>query len=159
MKKKKHNFLSHLRSQGVRLTGPRKAVLLVLEGDRHPLSVKEVWARCPEPKSDLVSVYRILDRFEKEKVAVRIDLGDGTVRYEIHRDDDHHHHARCVACRRIVHVEICVDDIEVKVLKQSGFHILNHEIQLSGLCCACAKKASNADAVKAASALSHKARR
>jgi len=140
VKKSPTDYISHLRNNQVRLTGPRKAVLSVLQSDRHPMSVKEVWNRCPAPKSDLVSVYRILDRFEKEKIANRVDLGDGTVRYELREEDDHHHHARCVSCGRIVHVEICIEDIDARVLKESGFHVVNHEIQLSGLCASCAKK-------------------
>ena len=129
---------ARLKSRKVRLTGPRRVILSVLEKERLPLSAKEVWEKIPLPKSDLVSVYRILDRFEKENVVARLRLGDNTARYELKRE--HHHHVRCTACGRVADVDLCIKDIEKKVLHQNGFQVNFHDVQLSGLCASCLKQ-------------------
>jgi Fur family ferric uptake transcriptional regulator len=131
-------FLSRLKLKRVRLTGPRRAVLGALEKEHAPLSAKDVWNLCRGSKSDLVSIYRILDRFEKEHIVVRIELGDGITRYELARAK-HHHHARCESCGMIQDIALCIDGIDQKVKDQFGFELRFHEIQMSGLCAACAK--------------------
>lgn len=130
--------INHLRSRQVRLTGPRRAVLLILEKEQLPLSVKEVWEKIPPPKSDLVSVYRILDRFVKENVAAGVQLGDNTLRYELKRA--HHHHVRCSVCGTVQDVDLCIKDMEKKIHQQSGFRIQSHDLQFVGLCARCAKE-------------------
>jgi Fur family ferric uptake transcriptional regulator len=105
-----------------------------------PLSAKEVWSKLPSPKSDLVSIYRILTRFVKEGIVSRVEFGDGTTRYELKRS--HHHHARCSACHHVEDIALCVKDMEKKVCRKSGFQIMFHEIQMTGLCKTCAKRAA-----------------
>jgi len=139
MPKPESLFLSRLKSNHVRLTGPRRAILSVLEKEHTPMSAKEVWKLCRASKSDLVSVYRVLDRFEKEQIVSRIELGDGITRYELARNK-HHHHARCERCGIIVDIELCVEDIERRVREKTGFEVRFHDIQMSGLCLPCARK-------------------
>jgi len=138
MPKSESLFLSRLKSNRVRLTVPRRAILSVLEKEHTPMSAKQVWKLCRAAKSDLVSVYRVLDRFEKEQIVSRIELGDGITRYELARNK-HHHHARCERCGAIEDIELCVEDIERRVLEKTGFEVRFHDIQMSGLCAACAR--------------------
>ena len=132
-------YLHRLKTNRVRLTGPRRAVLSALEKEHTPLSAKDLWTRCRASKSDLVSIYRILDRFEREKIVVRVELGDGVTRYELSRAG-HHHHIRCERCGDVMDVRLCVEDIERKVREQSGFELRFHEISMSGLCAGCVRK-------------------
>ena len=130
-------MIDRLRSLQVRLTGPRRAVLSLLEKERLPLSAKEVWKKIPAPKSDLVSVYRILERFSKEGIVSQVQLGDQTARFELLRG--HHHHVRCTGCGKVAEVDLCIKDIEKKVQRQSGFRIAFHDLQLTGFCARCSK--------------------
>ena len=132
-------MIDQLRSRQVRLTGPRRAVLSLLEKERLPLSAKEVWEKIPAPKSDLVSVYRILERFGKEGIVSQVQLGDHMARFELLRG--HHHHVRCTGCGKVADVDLCIKDIEKKVQRQSGFHIAFHDLQLTGFCARCSKRA------------------
>ena len=134
-------MIDRLRSRQVRLTGPRRAILSLLEKERLPLSAKEVWEKIPAPKSDLVSVYRILERFGKEGIVSQVQLGDHTARFELLRG--HHHHVRCTNCGKVADVDLCVKDIERKVLRQSGFRVAFHDFQLVGLCKTCSKRVSS----------------
>ena len=131
-------MIDRLRSRQVRLTGPRRAVLSLLEKERLPLSAKEVWEKIPAPKSDLVSVYRILERFGKEGIVSQVQLGDHMARFELLRG---HHHVRCTGCGKVAEVDLCIKDIEKKVQRQSGFHIAFHDLQLTGFCARCSKRA------------------
>jgi Fur family ferric uptake transcriptional regulator len=131
-------FLSRLKTNHVRLTGPRRAVLAALEKEHTPLSAKDLWTLCRASKSDLVSIYRILDRFEKEKILIRVELGDGITRYELARARHHHHHARCERCGDIVDIDICVEDLDRRVREKNGFQLRTHEIQMTGICAKCA---------------------
>ena len=131
-------MIDRLRSLQVRLTGPRRAILSLLEREHLPMSAKKVWDKIPAPKSDLVSVYRILERFRKEGIVAQVHLGDHTTRYELIRG--HHHHVRCTGCGKVAEVNLCIKDIEKKVRNQSGFQVNSHDLQLSGLCASCLKR-------------------
>ena len=115
-------------------------ILAILEKERLPLTAKEIWKRLPAPKSDLVSIYRAMDRFEKEGIALTVRFGDSSIRYELKRG--HHHHVRCTKCGKVADVDLCVKDIERKVLRQSGFRVAFHDFQLVGLCKTCSKRVS-----------------
>jgi Fur family ferric uptake transcriptional regulator len=87
----------------------------------------------------LASVYRALDTLVEYGLAKRVDIGDGTARYEPARHDrEHHHHLVCGECGKVEpfedrRLEQAIDAVEAR----SGYAIVGHEVVLRGACGDC----------------------
>lgn len=132
---------TRLRSAGRRGGAARAAVIEFL--DRQPCCVgaQEIHDRLRSRGRPvgLASVYRVLEALDENGLVQRLDLGDGTVRFEpVRTDDEHHHHLVCGDCGK---VEAFADDRLERVLREveqrSGYAVAAHDVVLRGACRAC----------------------
>ncbi len=136
-----------LREKGYRLTPARTAVIEVLAGTRRALDATEVFdqARKQYPALGLVSVYRTLEILVEMALIQRVHHHDGCHAY-IAEFCGHQHLLVCQSCGRIEFFE--GDDLEAlfrRVANESGYQIMDHWLQLYGICAECRsaqKKAS-----------------
>jgi Fur family ferric uptake transcriptional regulator len=129
-----------LRRKSLKLTGPRRAVLKLLEVEKHPLTVREIHSGLARGDSNLVTVYRSLHLLEATGMVKRYDFGDGIARFELLRegDDGHHHHLICRGCRRVVEIDDCFPrEVEEAIAAKNGFKAVTHKLEFFGLCPAC----------------------
>jgi Fur family ferric uptake transcriptional regulator len=87
----------------------------------------------------LATVYRTLDQLSKDGFLQRIELGDGTTRYEPAREDGHHHHVVCGNCGKVDSFED--DRLEQalhRVEQRTGYAVAAHDVVLRGTCADCA---------------------
>jgi Fur family transcriptional regulator, ferric uptake regulator len=86
------------------------------------------------------SIYRVLELLHAHDLVNRLDLGDGTARYE--RTDPagehHHHHLVCADCGKLVAfkdpaLERSIDQLSHRL----GFTTTDHEVTLRGSCPDC----------------------
>ncbi len=128
-----------LREAGLRTTGPRRAVLEVLERATSPLSHADVADALDDESLDKVTVYRNLMALTDAGLARRTDLGDHVWRFELVRaftaQETAHPHFFCTDCGNIA----CLPGVTVKIdggvaasVARRGF-----EVQLRGVCRAC----------------------
>ncbi|MEM6796396.1 MAG: Fur family transcriptional regulator [Acidobacteriota bacterium] len=93
-----------LQRSGLRVTGPRLAVLgLLAEADR-PLSHTEVLERLGETDWDPATIYRNLIKLREAGVAAVVSRIEGIDRYALagEQSDDHRHpHFLCEDCGRV----------------------------------------------------------
>jgi Fe2+ or Zn2+ uptake regulation protein len=83
---------------------------------------------------NLSSVYRTVNLLQRLRLARRVQLGDGPVRYELAEAfQAHHHHFLCEACGRIEDVRRC--PLEGADL---GAGVRAHHLELFGVCRDCA---------------------
>jgi Fur family ferric uptake transcriptional regulator len=130
----------HLRRESLRVTGPRQAILAVLQLNPHPLTNKEIFAALRPGQCDLATVYRSLHLLEDMGLVTRFDFGDGVARFEIVRGDAraHHHHLVCTSCSTIVELEDCLArEWEERITRDSGFKEVTHKLEFFGLCPSC----------------------
>lgn len=127
-----------LRQAGHRLTGPRLAVLDIIESGDGPLSPAEVLERGRQryPELGRATVYRTLDLLTDLGVLRPVFLGEGGARVVAVRDG--YHHLLCLQCG----AAICFDDCVVTDLAQTlgerlGFQVKSHLLELFGLCAGC----------------------
>ena len=68
---------------------------------------------------------------------------NGEVRYE-HRHLGHHHdHMVCTKCRRIIEFrDQELEDLQVRIAEANGFHMLQHRMEIYGICDQCIKNRS-----------------
>jgi Fur family ferric uptake transcriptional regulator len=123
-------------------TRQRSCVLFVLEQAESPLSALDIFRGMEKEDAgvSLSTVYRILELFVREQVALRSGaLENGTALFELNRHR-HRHYAVCMGCHRIVEMENCPLESFAPQLSDSGFRVLEHRVELFGYCRDCDKK-------------------
>lgn len=127
-----------------RITKQRTAIQGVLDGADEFRSAQqwhETLMRSGE-KIGLATVYRNLQALADagEVDAVRDDAGE--VLYRRCQDtDSHHHHLRCRSCGTAVEIEgPAVETWAAEVGSRHGFSAIEHVVELTGLCAACAAR-------------------
>jgi Fur family ferric uptake transcriptional regulator len=98
--------------------------------------------RAAGQKTGLTSVYRVLDLLQSLGLAVKVDFGAGTYKYELTRGG-HHHHVVCSDCGSIGVFDDPAIELAVQhAAEQTGFAIDSHRVELFGRCGACQDGAS-----------------
>jgi len=111
----------------IRLTDKRNRILAVLKKQPKALSAKEVYEAVSD--IDLVTVYRTLALFTKEKMISEVHLGTDETRYEYQHEP--HHHAVCDECEQVIH--FTAPDKKIKeLLGLKNFSIEALEVTVRG---------------------------
>jgi Fe2+ or Zn2+ uptake regulation protein len=135
-------WLSHLKSSGCRITGPRRVVVEILAETDRALTAIETFdlARENHPSIGLVSVYRTLEKLESLNLIQRVHHPDGCHAY-IAAFTGHQHLLLCQLCGVTVFFQ--GDDLEMlvtRVEQESGFQVRDHWLQFFGICASCREK-------------------
>ena len=126
-----------LEENNAKVTTPRLEVFRLLLG-REPQTLAELINKT-KGKVNRVSVYRVVDLFEKLGIVRRVTIG---WKYKIELSEiflDHHHHITCLSCHKIVGIkadktlEMIIDGLS----KESGFWISSHQLEIQGYCQQC----------------------
>jgi Fur family ferric uptake transcriptional regulator len=133
--------LEALRAQGRRSGTARRAVVELLGRQDCCLTAQQIFdqLRSEGRRVGIASVYRILDLLTEKGLLQRVELGEGTARYEpAHADGEHHHHLVCADCGK---VEAFADDeLELalrRVESRTGYSVAGHDVVLRGACRDC----------------------
>jgi Fur family ferric uptake transcriptional regulator len=132
-------IVQNLKTAGIRITKPRKVIIesLILLG--RPASSEEIHLRAKRFDIDLVTVYRTLQMLDQNQVLQRFEFEDGIRRYEIKSESHHHHYIKCTSCGDIKSFEGCDFQSSVsKILEKQGYRMLQHSLNVAGVCPACA---------------------
>ncbi len=132
----------HLAAAGYRRGGARQAVVDLLAAQPCALSAQEIEAALRGSAREVAraSVYRVLDELEQLGLVSRIEVGQGTTRYEPQHLHTHHHHLVCSACGELIPFED--DELErtiARVARRVAFDVTEHDIVLHGTCAECAQ--------------------
>lgn len=131
---------ARLRGNARRITGPRKAILDVLRGEQHPLTIKEIQGRLESSMCDVATIYRSMHLLVELKLVERFDFGDGVARFEMKStcEHEHHHHLVCNRCGRVIEIEECFpDEVEQSIARKNGFAAVTHKLEFFGVCPDC----------------------
>lgn len=129
-----------LADNDLRITKTRLVIFNLLQ-DNEPQSIADLVERSAN-KVDRVSVYRIVDLYEKLGVIKRINIG---WKYKLELSDiflDHHHHISCIGCGRMVAIreEERLENLIDTLGKTAGFVLTSHQLELQGYCDKCQKR-------------------
>jgi Fur family transcriptional regulator, ferric uptake regulator len=126
---------------GHRKARARDALIDLLAGQQCALSALEIEDRLRESEKPVAraSIYRILELLGEHGLIARLELGDGTTRYElVDPGGEHHHHLLCGSCGSVVPFDD--RDLERAIERLSRrleFRPHDHEVVLHGACRAC----------------------
>jgi len=131
-------FLKKLKINKLKCTPKRKAVIRLFLDEKRYLSPDEIFSLIKKEfkKASLPSVYRNLEELCDIGILLKVMRPDRRLYYALcgAKKDAHHHHIICVKCGKIGEFPDC-DLFNKKV--SGGFKILNHFLQLDGLCKEC----------------------
>jgi Fur family transcriptional regulator, stress-responsive regulator len=127
-----------LRDAGLRVTGPRVAVLTALQA--HPHADTETLADAARGVLGAVStqaVYDVLRALAESGLVRRIEPAGSPARFEL-RVGDNHHHVVCRRCGAIADVDCAIGERPcLEPSEHHGFVIDEAEVVYWGLCPAC----------------------
>jgi len=134
------NPSSILRKRALRDTAPRRLVLQALASHAKPLLQKDVhgWIEKQNGDVNLVSVYRILERFEEHGIVHRHPSTGGFVLCSLPDTEGHHGFLSCESCgtvKEFADPALCKQ--EGRIAKQSQFTLNHHLTDMIGLCSTC----------------------
>jgi Fe2+ or Zn2+ uptake regulation protein len=131
-----------LQAAGLRYTGSRRRVVVVLEQADRPLTIPEILER--DATLAQSSAYRNLSELIGAGIVHRVIAGDEFSHYELAEDlTAHHHHLVCTHCGRVQDfvpteaLESTLDDALARVAADAGFEVQHHRLDLIGTCADC----------------------
>lgn len=124
-----------LASEGFRLTGPRRALVEVMQGLGDHFVADEVLAAAPGVGR--ATVFRTLRLLQDLGIVCQVVLDDGAAAYRL-ASGGHHHHLVCSECGGVNDfasgdLEGLLDDIA----RRTGFRVDAHRLEVYGLCPDC----------------------
>jgi len=129
-----------LASHGLKVTGPRLAVLIMLSEAEQPLSHSELCEKMGSVDWDPATVYRNLVRMSEVGLARVVSRLDGVSRYafqDSHQENVHAHpHFHCQRCGEIY----CLSEevtTRVHVKGPWALALKEAKVQFEGICPAC----------------------
>lgn len=141
--KQQLTFRAQIRDAGLRVTGPRIAVLTTLAAAPSPLSHGQIADKLEDDGVDRATIFRNLQDLAEVGILKRTDLGDHVWRYELaggggaHPVDGHPHFvcSSCgtVACLSGTSITVKAPRAAPATVRKGAF-----EVQLRGVCDGCA---------------------
>lgn len=125
-----------------RQTRPRQRIaeqLIALAESGTDFTIEDLWQtlRQVEPQMGRATVYRAVEMLVQVGLLNRIEFADGSHHYRV-CDGGHHHHLTCTQCRRVVDIDLCLPEEQLRALgAQTGFALEGHTLTLFGLCSLC----------------------
>lgn len=121
-------FEEILRSNDLKITNSRILLLQIINNLDVDATNKNILEHINVDRS---TIYRIIDLFlEKNIIEKNLNYQD-EIYYSI--KSEHSHYIKCVKCHKKEKIDICpITDLEKK-----GYTILNHKIEVDGICHNC----------------------
>jgi len=134
----KENSIGILKENSYKITGPRMAVLMALEKSKMPLSAYDIEGKIPKNiPINVVTIYRVLEIFEKLGIAHRIHTKEGFIRCDFEDVAGCHYFAICDKCSRTNEFVNKACAIENIIPKNLPFKNLKHLSEIAGICDYC----------------------
>jgi Fur family ferric uptake transcriptional regulator len=130
-----------VRVAGHRRGAAQRAVVELLASESCCLTAQEIFDRLRGSgrRVSLASIYRTLDLLSELGLVQRVEVGQGSARFERSAAEDHHHHLVCNDCGRVEafsdeRLERAIHGVANKV----GYDVDAHDVVLRGACTDCA---------------------
>ena len=130
----------HLKGVGLKQTGQRDTILRTFLETRDHLSTDELHrlVQKKDARIGYTTVYRTMKILADCGLARPVDLADGITRYEHLYNHEHHDHMICMQCgNSIEFYKPEIETLQDEASAQLGFKVLDHKLQIYGLCKDC----------------------
>src|SRR5215510_12421145 len=130
-------FLEYLQSRRLKVTPHRQLILNTFLAHERHRSVAHIYrdVHAKDPRVGYTTVYRTMKILADCGLAREIDLADGITRYEHLYNHQHHDHMICMECgNSIEFYNADIEALQDSASEQLGFKVLDHKLQIYGLC-------------------------
>jgi Fur family transcriptional regulator, ferric uptake regulator len=130
-------YFVKIKDKGYKLTPRRRAIIEIFASNNTNLTAEEVWKSLRKIISHcgLPGVYRNLESLVSCGILTRIQNPDCKKHYALCDAASHHHHIICIVCGKVDDINIC----PVSGVKSiNGYKVVNHFMQVNGICPECA---------------------
>ncbi len=135
-----NKFRLILKELNIKATPKRVAILETLAGKPLYMSPDEVWRHIKErfKRVGLPTIYRNLEELSEYGIISKVIHPNRRLYYYFCQKNEHHHHFICISCRKVREIELCnISEIEKDIEKTLNGKVLDHILQLNGLCVEC----------------------
>ena len=131
-------LVGRLREQEYRLTPQRIALLrLLAASDGHPSASHLYDQLQPQfPTTSPGTIYKTLNLLKDLGEVLELGFSDDDNRYDGNKPYPHPHFI-CVRCGKIMDLEVSTPDLVQQVEQQSGYQIISHRLDFTGVCLDC----------------------
>ncbi len=118
---------------GLKMTGPRKVILKVLEEAADHPSVETVYERAKEidPSISIATVYRTLNMLDEMDIVMRREFNESFSRYDTNME--HHHHLIDLESGEVIEFQNeALEVLKEKIAAELGYDLIDHRLELYG---------------------------
>jgi Fur family ferric uptake transcriptional regulator len=136
-------FRDYLERHNLRYTSEREAIIKEIFTIHDHFDVDSLFMIMKEKNIQVsrASIYRILPLLIEAGLVEEIYFEDGHMHYEHVYGHDHHCHLRCMQCGKVEEfVDKRLDEIEKDIASDFGYRIINHRLEVRGLCPECGSR-------------------
>ena len=133
-------LIDYLRENKLKVTPHRELILETFLNHEGHRSVEDIYrtVRKEDPRVGYTTVYRTMKLLVECGLAREIDLADGITRYEHLFNHEHHDHMICMECgTSIEFLNADIESVQDAASEQLGFKVLDHRLQIYGVCRTC----------------------
>ena len=133
-------FEAFLRAKGLRMTGPRRGILLASWSSHEHFSAEEMFEQVSGMNlgASRATVYRTLSLLVEAGFLSSMNNGRGTMLYEHSLGHEHHDHMICRACGDIQEFHSAkIERLQEEYALKFGFTLVDHTLRLEGYCASC----------------------
>ena len=144
-----NRFSGFLQQQGLKLTSERAALVREIFSIHYHFEADELLFKMKEKalKISRATVYRTLELLVKSGMVRRVHLGEDHYHYEHVRGDSHHDHLICTTCGSVIEFnDPEIEQRQLEICARKRFTPTFHNLQILGICEACARKGELPDA-------------
>ncbi len=138
-----NQIVSRLKEGGYRMTQQRKMLIELLYHNRNSFLSCEEIENYLKPKNssiNLSTIYRNMLALENYGIVCRYNGDSNSCLYKLSSHSHHHHHITCIKCHKTESFDYCPIEEFNKISERSGFELLDHSIELIGICEKCKKR-------------------
>ena len=138
--------LETLDAQGLRMTGPRRALVEALVERQEAFTAEELMQAVPAVGR--ATVFRTIKLLVDSGLVCRMSQVDGRPLYSLSHQG-HHHHALCQRCGAVLDIYRCgIDTMLENIELSTGAKVLGHRLEVFVLCPACVAAAGESPPAK-----------
>ncbi len=118
---------------GLKMTGPRKTILKVLDESMDHPSVEAVYERAKALDSSIsiATVYRTLNMLDELDLVTRHEFNESFSRYETNME--HHHHLIDLESGQVIEFQNAeLEKLKERIAREMGFELVDHRLELYG---------------------------
>ncbi len=126
------SLIDRCRDIGLRITGPRRVIIRVLEAsDDHP-DVEELHRRIKQTDAsvNIATVYRTMNILAEHGLIERHAFDDGRLRYEAAPDEHHDHFINTETGEVIEFRSDEIERLQEEIARSYGFDIVSHRLEI-----------------------------